>query len=171
MARLYNFLLPFYLLLKKEKPAWHAMTNSNSWAQNTTLHKQRNGRWRYLLKAGGLWAQRNLSWTWSNREPQTMPIIIAAFYPAVTFIHHPQPEESCKISPLSERLMATLAPFFLYIRLLASVLWTPTMQLQSPLVHLLFCCGCCEPQSFLLFCQVARAMVKWRDVSYLQFPG
>lgn len=88
------------------------MTNSNSWAQNTKLHKQRNRRCRYLLKAGGLWAQQNLSWTWSNREPQTMPIIIAAFYPAVTFIHHPQPEESCMISPLSERLMVTLASLF-----------------------------------------------------------
>lgn len=88
------------------------MTNSNSGAQNTECHKQRNRRWSYLLKAGGLWAQQNLSWTWSNREPQTMPIVIAAFYPAVTFIHHPQPEESCKISPLSERLMVNLAPFF-----------------------------------------------------------
>lgn len=147
------------------------MTNSNSWAQNTKLHKQRNRRCRYLLKAGGLWAQQNLSWTWSNREPQTMPIIIAAFYPAVSFIHHPQPEESCKISPLSERLMVTLASLFLYVRLLASVLWTPTMQLLSPLVPLFFCCGRCEPQSILLFCQVARTTVKWRDVSYLQFPG
>lgn len=88
------------------------MTNSNSWAQNTKLHKQRKRRWRYLLKAGGLWAQQNLSWTWSNGEPQTMPIIIAAFCPAVTFIHHPQPEEACKISPLSERLMVTWAAFF-----------------------------------------------------------
>lgn len=43
-----------------------------------------------------------------------MPIIIAAFYPAVTFIHHPQPEESYKISPLSERLMVTLAHFIMH---------------------------------------------------------
>lgn len=54
------------------------MTNSYSWAQNIKLHKQRNRRWRYLLKAGGFWTQQNLSRTWSNREPQTMPIIIAA---------------------------------------------------------------------------------------------
>ena len=43
-----------------------------------------------------------------------MVVIIAGFYPAVRFIHHPQPEESYKISPLSERLMVTLAHFIMH---------------------------------------------------------
>lgn len=108
-ARLYNFLL--HTIQKKhrfgQKFAWHAMTYSNSWTESRISSVADTG-----ISSQGLWRQQNLSWTWSNREPQTMPIIIAAFYPVVTFIHHPQPEESCKISPLSERLMATLAPSF-----------------------------------------------------------
>lgn len=83
------------------------MTYSNSWTESCISSVADTG-----ISFQGLWRQQNLSWTWSNREPQTMPIIIAVFYPAVTFIHHPQPEESCKISPFSERLMMTLAPSF-----------------------------------------------------------
>lgn len=149
------------------------------WQTQTGEHKtpscisSSNRRRRYLLKAGGLWAQQNLSWTWSNREPQTMPIIIVAVL-SCGYIH---PSSSARRIlqdfPFEWEIDSDLSSLFVCVRLLDSVLWTPTMQLQSPLVHLSLCCGCWEPQSFLLFCQVARTTVKWRDVScrHLQFPG
>lgn len=98
-----------------------------------------------------------------------MPIIIAAFYPAVTFIHHPHPEESYKISPLSERLMVTLAHFIMHpppCFCLVNTKHTASGSSGPPFLLLQLVRGSCR-ESFLLFCQVDRTTVKRSDVSYL----